>query len=330
MQYSVYVTRQIPEAGLEVLRRHCQVVDVNPADRKPTREELLAAVRDRDGVLCMLADTIDDTVLTAAGPQCRAFASMAVGYDNVDLAAATRHGVMVTNTPGVLTEATADLAWALLMSTARHIVESDKFFRTGRWDGWGPLQYLGVDVYGATLGIVGAGRIGTAVARRGAGFAMKVVYTSRKPNETLDQMGARRVDLDTLLRESDFVSLHLAFNASLRHLIGRRELALMKPTAILINTARGPMVDEEALVEFLRAKRIAGAGLDVYEKEPRPAPGLVELDNVVCIPHLGSATRTTREKMSVMAAENLLAAMRGARPPNLVNPDVLSAPPANP
>lgn len=325
MPYSVYVTRQIPQAGLDRLRRDCPNVDVNPEDRALTRDELLAAVRGRNGVLSMLNDRIDDAVLAAAGPQCRVFASMAAGFDNVDLAAATRRGVLITNTPGVLTETTADLAWALMLAVARRIVEGDRFFRAGQWTGWGPLQFLGHDIHGATLGLVGAGRIGTAVGRRATGFDMKLLYTDPCRNAALDQLGARQVDLDTLLSASDFVSLHLAFKENARHLIGRRELSLMKPTACLINTARGPIVDEAALVEALREHRIAGAGLDVYEQEPAPAPGLIELDNVVCIPHLGSASWTTRSKMSVMAAENLVAALKGERPPNLLNPDVLAA-----
>src|SRR5690606_32644812 len=233
-------------------------------------------------------------------------------------------------TPGVLTETTADLAWALMLATARRVVEGDRFFRTGRWPGWGPMQFLGHDIHGATLGIVGAGRIGTAVGRRSVGFGMRVLYTSRRASEPLDAIGGRRVELDTLLRESDFVSLHVALNDSTRHLIGRRELALMKPTAYLINTARGQVVDEAALVDALREHRIAGAALDVFENEPEPAPGLIELDNVVCLPHLGSATEATRGRMSRMAAENLVAALKGERPPNLVNPEGLKQPPAAP
>lgn len=324
MPFNVYVTRLIPEAGLEILRRHCRRVEVNPDDRVLGRAELLAAVRGRDGVLCLLTDTIDEEVLAAAGPACRVFANMAVGYNNVDLAAATRRGVMITNTPGVLTETTADLAWALMLAVARRIVEGDRFFRTGRWPGWGPMQFLGQDVHGATLGIIGGGRIGAAVGRRAVGFGMRLLYADPRPSTELDSMGARRVDLDALLRESDFVTIHAPLDESTRHLIGRRELELMKPTAYLINTARGPIVDEAALVEALRNRRIAGAGLDVYENEPQPAAGLVELENVVCIPHLGSATQATRGRMASMAAENLVAAMRGERPPNLVNPEVLA------
>ncbi len=320
--FNVFVTREIPQAGLNILRQHCRV-DMNPDDRALPRDALLAGVGGRDGVLCTLMDSIDEEALAAAGPGCRVFANYAVGFDNVDVAAATRRGILITNTPGVLTETTADLAWALMMSVARRIVESDKYFRSGKWRGWGPMQFLGHDIYGTTLGIVGAGRIGTATGVRAAGFNMKILYTSSKDNETLNRLGGKRVDLDTLLRESDFVSLHVAMNERTRHLIGPRELELMKPSAYLINTTRGPVVDERALVAALQAKRIAGAGLDVYEDEPRPAPGLTALDNVVCIPHLGSATHATRSRMATMAAMNLIAALKGETPPNLVNPEAL-------
>jgi glyoxylate reductase len=325
MQFQAFVTRAIPEPGLEIVRWACARVDVNPEDRVLTRQELLQGVRGRDGVLCLLTDTVDDEVLAAAGPQCRVFANYAVGFNNVDVAAATRRGILVTNTPGVLTETTADLTWALLMAVARRIVESDRHFRTGKWTGWGPMQFLGRDIHGATLGLIGAGRIGTAVALRSVGFGMKLLYTDVTENDRLGRLGARRVPLEALLAESDFVSIHLPLGEDTRHRIGRCELERMKPTAYLINTSRGPIVDEKALVEALKARRIAGAALDVYENEPTPAPGLVELDNVVCIPHLGSATGATRTKMAVMAAENLVAALRGERPANLVNPEALSA-----
>lgn len=313
---NVYVTREIPAVGLEMLRTACRRVEVSPHDRTLTRAEFLSEIRGRDGVLCQLTDKIDDEAFDAAGPQCRVFANFAVGYNNIDVPAAKRRGIAVTNTPGVLTEATADLAWALILSVARRVVEGDKFFRTGKWNGYGPLQYLGRDVAGATLGIVGAGRIGSATARRASGFRMQVLYTSRHRNPELDAVGGRHVELDTLLRESDFVSVHVALTPETQHLIGPRELSLMKRTAYLVNTSRGPVVDEAALVAALREGRIAGAGLDVYENEPIPAPGLIELDQVVCIPHLGSATVATRDKMATMAAGNLLAVLRGETPPN--------------
>ena len=306
-----------------MLRENGLTVEGNPHDRNLVREELLTGVRGRDALLTMLNDTVDDEVLGAAGPPCRIVANYAVGFNNVDLAAATRHGIMVTNTPGVLTETTADLAWALMLAVARRIPEAQAFVRSGRWSGWGPMQFLGHDVHGATLAVIGAGRIGTAVALRGTGFRMRLLYVDRHNNLELDRIGGRRVDLETALRQADFVSLHLPLLPETHHLIGRREFEMMKPTACLINTARGPVIDEAALVEALRARRIAGAGLDVYENEPALTAGLAELDNVVCIPHLGSGTEAMRGRMAVMAAANILAALNGREPPNLVNREVL-------
>lgn len=329
MAHQVFVTRRIPESGLEMLRSACDRVNIAPEDRPVRRDELLRGVAGCDGVLCHLTDRIDDEVLDAAGGRCRVFANYAVGFNNIDIEAASRRGIVVTNTPDVLTETTADLAWALMMSVARRIVESDRFFRTGRWDGWGPMQFLGHDVHGATLGVVGPGRIGTAVARRARGFDMRVLYTGNRPCPPIEESGGRRVDLDRLLAESDFVSLHVPLTDKTRHLIGPRELGLMKPSAYLINTARGPIVDEAALVEALTARRIAGAGLDVYENEPQPAPGLIELDNVVCVCHLGSATEATRSEMSLMAARNLLAALAGQTPPNALNPQAFASRPTS-
>lgn len=326
MAFNVFVTRKIPQVGLDVLGRNCGRVDVNPHDRMLTRQDLLKDVRNRDGVLSMLTDTIDDELLAAAGENCKVFANCAVGYNNIDVPAATRRGIMIANTPGVLTETTADLAWSLILSAARRIVEADKFFRTGKWDGWGPMQFLGHDIHGATLGIVGAGRIGTAVGLRSRSFNMNILYTGMKPNQTLDNIGGKKVELEYLLRQSDFVSLHLPLNDQTKHLIGQRQLEMMKTSAYLINTSRGPVVEEAALVRALYQKKIAGAALDVYENEPAPAPGLIELDNVVCIPHLGSATEATRAKMALMAAENIVAALKGKVPENLVNPEVLKTP----
>lgn len=323
MGWKVYVTREIPKLGIELLQQYCEVVEVNPDDRSLTQNELLQHVKGKDGVLCLLSDRIDDAVFAAA-TGVKVFANYAVGYDNIDLEAAKRYGVMVTNTPGVLTDATADLAWALLFAVARKIVVADCYVREGKFQGWGPLLYVGHDITGKTLGVIGAGRIGTAMALKSQGFQMRVLYTSPKKNQTLeDAIGAQRVDVKTLLQESDFISLHVPLLAETRHLIGQDELRFMKPTAYLINTSRGPVVDEEALVQALKEARIAGAGLDVYEEEPKLAPGLTELDNVVLLPHVGSGTIETRTKMSVMAAENILAGLRGERPQNLVNPEVL-------
>jgi len=299
------------------------VVEGNPHDRVLTREELLREVRDRDGVLPLLTDTIDEEVLAAAN-KAKIFANYAVGFNNVDVAAATRRGIMVTNTPGVLTDATADLTWALLMAAARRIPESERFLRAGKFKGWSPTLFLGADLVGRTLGSVGAGRIGTAVAERSRGFRMRLLYADPVRNETLEkEFGAQRVDLETLLRESDFVSLHVFLDASTRHLIGAPQFKLMKPTAYLINTSRGPVVDEQALVEALKNGEIAGAALDVFENEPELAPGLAELENVVIVPHIASATLWTRARMADIAVDNLLAGLKGERPPNLVNPEVL-------
>lgn len=322
MGYNVYVTRRIPEAALELLRRECDVVEVNPEDRALTRAELLDKVRGRDGLLTLLTDSVDEEVMRAARGAC-GFANCAVGYNNIDVAKATELGLVITNTPGALTDATADLAWALLFATARRIVESDRFMRSGKFEGWGPMMFLGADITGRTLGIVGAGRIGTAVALRSRGFNMKVLYCNPAANETLEkELGARRVGLDELLAESDFVSVHVLLTESTRHLFGAAQFRRMKRTAIFINTSRGQVHDEAALVEALRSGTIAGAGLDVYEDEPKMKPGLAALDNAVLCPHIGSATIWTRTRMATMAAENLLAIVKGRRAPHCVNPEV--------
>lgn len=326
-RFNVYVTREIPQAGLDLLREFCDV-EVNPEDRVLTREELIEAVRGRDGVLCLLTDTVDDEVLEAAGPRCKVFSNYAVGYNNIDVEAATRRGIAVTNTPGVLTKTTAELAWALMLSVARRIVEADRFTRAGKFRGWSPMLFLGSDLSGKVLGIIGAGRIGTAMALMSRGFGMRVLYYDPKieRNETLEyELEAKKVDLERLLRESDFVSIHVPLSDETRHLIDERALSLMKPTAYLVNTSRGPVVDEAALVRALKERRIAGAGLDVYENEPELAPGLAECDNVVLAPHIGSATLETRSKMAKMAASNLIAVLRGERPQHIVNPEVLEA-----
>ena len=317
----VLVTRRIPEAGLALLRERFDVV-LNEADRPLTRSELLDQVRDVDGVLCLLNDRIDGEVMDAA-VRAKGFANHAVGYDNVDLPAATRRRLPVSNTPGVLTDATAEMAWTLLFAVARRIVESDRDNRTGRWGGWGPLQYIGGDVTGRTLGVVGAGRIGEAFALKSRGFAMPVLYADERPNLTLEQeLGARRVPLEELLAAADFVSVHVPLMPATRHLIDAAALARMKPTAYLINTSRGPVVDEAALVAALRARTIAGAGLDVYEDEPRLSPGLAELDNAVLAAHTGSATVAARNNMALTAARNLMAMVAGERAPNCLNPEV--------
>jgi lactate dehydrogenase-like 2-hydroxyacid dehydrogenase len=292
-------------------------------------QELIELASQSDGMITLLTDKITANILDAA-PRCRVYANYAVGYDNFDVAAATDRGVALANTPGVLTDATADLAWALLFAAARHIVTGDKMVRERRFHGWEPTLLLGQDISGSTLGILGAGRIGTAMARRAVGFGMKILYLRPRsgPSAEMDGLGATAVDLDTLLSESDHVSIHLPLNDDTRHLIGARELSLMKNTAVLVNTGRGPVVDERALAEALRDRRIFAAGLDVYEREPAVEELLLGLPNVVLLPHIGSATFTTRARMARMAAENVLAVLRGGVPPHCVNPDHRSRIPA--
>jgi glyoxylate reductase len=317
----VYVTRLIPESSLALLKKQCEV-EVNPHDRPLTQEELLLQVRNRDAVLCMLTDKINAEVLDAAGPQVKIFANYAVGFDNIDIPAASSRGVLVSNTPDVLTDATADMAWALLCAVARRVAEGDRFTRAGKFTAWKPLMMLGLEITGKTIGIIGAGRIGQAFAHRARGFKPTLLYTANTPKPEFEaQTGATFADREALLRQADFVSVHLPLTPATRHYIGARELNLMKETAILINTSRGPVVDEKVLVKALREKRIWGAGLDVFEREPELEPGLSELENVVITPHLGSATIETRGRMGNLAAENILAALAGTMPPNCLNPD---------
>jgi glyoxylate reductase len=322
----VFITRPIPEPGPGLMARGIADVEItrNPEDRGLSHDELRRAVVGCEAVLCLLTDAVDRDILEAARG-CKVFANMAVGYNNIDVAAATELGIMVTNTPGVLTTATADLAWALILGIARRVAEGDSEMRAGRFPGWGPLYMLGGDVTGATLGLIGPGRIAAAVARRALGFEMPLLYHGRRPSAELDAMGARGVGLDELLASSDFVSLHVPLSAETRHLIDATALAKMKPTSYLINTSRGPVVHEAALVAALNSGQIAGAGLDVYEDEPRMVEGLERCTNALLLPHLGSATHAARAAMSRMAAENLMAALEGRAPPNLLNPQVLQA-----
>jgi glyoxylate reductase len=320
-KFNVYVTRLIPVAGLTLLRESCNV-EINPEDRPLTREELLKNVKGRDGVISLLTDRIDGEVMDAA-KGVKGFANYAVGFDNIVVPEATKRKLPVSNTPGVLTDATAEMAWALLFAIARRVVESDQFMRTGRWAGWGPLQYIGGDMTGKTLGIAGAGRIGTAMALKSKGFAMKVLYTDEIANPVLEkELGAKKVSFEELLRESDYVSVHVPLMASTRHLFNAKVFEMMKPTAYLINTSRGPVINEAELVEALKKNVIAGAALDVYEYEPKMVPGLAELVNVVVTPHTASATKETRTNMSLKAATNLLAMLKGERPPDCLNPEI--------
>ena len=296
-----------------------------PKDGPLAEEAIRVAVEQNGcrGILSQVMDPIRESVLSAPG--LRIVSNVAVGFDNIDLAAATRHGVMVTNTPGVLTHTTADFAFALMMAAARRVGEGDRFVREGKFRGWAIDMLLGQDVWGATLGLVGVGRIGGAVARRARGFDMRILYTDEVAlsAEIEQELGATRVDLATLLHEADFVSLHVPLTAQTRHLISTDQLAQMKPTAVLVNTSRGPVVDEASLAEALRRRVIFAAGLDVFEHEPDVDPALLELDNVVLAPHIASGSVRTRSEMSAMAVRNLLAGLRGERPPNLLNPEVL-------
>jgi glyoxylate reductase len=325
----VLVTQRVPEAAIERLREAVGkdgTLDINPdPDRIWTKQELIDRLRggDYNALYCLLTNPIDAEVLDAA-PGLRVVANMAVGYNNIEVDEASRRGIAVTNTPGVLTDTTADFAWALLMASARRVVEADKFLRAGRFYGWGPLMMVGQDVYGKTLGVIGFGRIGRAVARRATGFDMQVLYYDRQPADpdTEKTLNARLVSMEELLHESDYVTIHTDYNPETHHLIGQPELASMKRTAYLINTARGPIVDEAALAEALKNGTIAGAGLDVFENEPEVHPGLLELDNAVLVPHIASASLDTRNAMAMMAAENVIAALKGEMPPNCVNPEI--------
>lgn len=320
----VLVTRVIPEEGLVPIRQACEV-DLWTDELPPPRDDLLRRVAGVDGVLTLLTDRVDDEFLDAAGPQLKVVSNLAVGFDNIDVAACTRRGVPAGNTPGVLTETTADLAFALLMAAARRIPEGVDYVREGRWKTWGPMLLMGVDVHGATLGIVGFGRIGREMARRGRGFGMRILYHDVHPASAEDEaeLGAMRVELDELLRESDFVSLHVNLTDETHHLIDADALRAMKPTAVLVNTSRGPVVDPAALEVALRENEIFAAGLDVTEPEPLPAEHpLVGLPNCIVLPHIASASQATRGKMAAIAAANLLAGLREERLPAPINPEV--------
>lgn len=316
----ILIAREVYPEVLARLQQHFEV-DYHAVDAPLTTEQLAARLADKDGVLTMPTERIDAALL-AACPRLRAVCNSAVGYNNFDLAACTRAGVMATNTPGVLDDTTADIAWGLMLASARRIVVADRWVRAGQWGGWKFKGWLGQDVHHATLGILGMGRIGQAVARRAAGFEMRVIYHNRTrlPLERETECRASRVDKATLLRESDFLVLMLPYSPEAHHAIGAAELAQMKPTAHLINVARGGIVDDDALIEALQTHRIAGAGLDVFENEPALDPRFFALDSVVLTPHIGSASSATRLKMAMLAADNLIAALTGSTPPNLLNP----------
>lgn len=327
-QQTVFVTRILPQKGLDpILKAPDLKVDVWEGELPPPRDVLLQKVKGIHGLYCLLTESIDGDLLDAAGPQLKVVSQMAVGVDNIDLQACTGRRIPVGNTPGILVQATADLTLALLLGTARQLVRAAEAVKAGQWRTWVPMAFTGPDVYGSTVGIIGLGQIGLAVARRLVGFNVRLLYHSRQPTPAASEVRATYVDLDTLLAESDFITLHCPLSPETRHLINAERLRQIKPTATLINCARGDVVDQEALVEALRKGDIAYAGLDVTSPEPLPADHpLLTLPNVTVLPHIGSASITTREKMAFMAAQNLLAGLRGERLPHCVNPGVYERP----
>jgi glyoxylate reductase len=318
----VFATHNLFDAARQILQESCEVEYWAKTERPP-REEVLRGVKDKEGLVCLLTERVNDELLEAA-PKLRIAANVAVGFDNIDLAACTKRGVVATNTPGVLDETTADFAWTLMMAVARRLAEGEALARSGNWTNWNLDQLVGTDVWGKTLGIVGFGRIGRAMARRASGFQMKVIYSDavRAPEEAEEELRAGYREMNALLAEADFISLHVPLLPETRGLFDAAKFQRMKTTAFLINTSRGPVVNEEALVAALEGGRIAGAGLDVYEKEPFIHPGLKRA-NVVLAPHMASASLETRAKMARMAAENVAALFKGQRPPNMLNPEVL-------
>ncbi len=320
MNPKVVVTREVFDDSLAYLAAHCEVID-NQADVPYTPDALAAKLAGCDGLMCALTDKVD-AALIARVPHLKAVANIAVGYNNIDVPACTARGIQVTNTPGVLDDSTADLAFALMLATARRVTEVEAYIRKGEWTGWKLKQWLGVDVHHATLGIIGMGRIGQAIAKRAAGFDMKVIYHNRTrvAPEIEARANAAYVSMDALLAQADFVVLQMPYSPETHHLIGAAQLKKMKPSAILINSTRGGVVDDAALIDALKHGTIRAAGLDVFENEPKLNPAFLELKNVVLVPHIGSSTEATRRAMAMTAAKNLVAALRGERPPNLVNP----------
>jgi glyoxylate reductase len=318
----VFVTRIIRDKGLDLVKEACQA-EVWPEELPPSREVLMERVRGMDGLLCLLTDRIDGEMMDAAGPGLKVISNHAVGFDNIDVAAATERGIPVGNTPGILTDATADMAFALMMAAGRRVVEAEKFLRAGKWKTWGPSLLLGVDFAGATLGIVGFGRIGQAVAKRAKGFDMRALYYDPSAPAEYPELNAVSTDLDTLLRESDFVSLHVPLTPETRKMVGADFLGRMKPNAVLINTARGGVLDQTALYDTLKEHRIFAAALDVTDPEPLPLDSpLLELDNCLIVPHIASASVHSRDMMAFLAAKNLIAGVNGERLPHCVNPEV--------
>ena len=322
-RWPVLVTRRLPKPAMDAIHSRTDA-DVWEEETAIPRDELLSRVAGKRGAVTLLTEKVDDEFLDAAGPDLVIVANYAVGFDNIDVPALTKRGVMATNTPDVLTETTADTAWALMMSAARRVPEGDRFLRAGTTWIWGPEMMLGQDIHGKTLGVVGFGRIGQSVARRAAGFGMRIVYFDLyRPSEEVERsLNAEYRDLDQLLAEADFISIHVALTPDTRHLFGAEQFRAMKDTAVIVNTSRGPVIDEAALAAALAGGEIFAAGLDVFEKEPEVHPDLLAQPNAVVIPHLGSATVETRNAMGMLAADNLVAGLEGARPPTLLNPEV--------
>jgi lactate dehydrogenase-like 2-hydroxyacid dehydrogenase len=313
----------IPQENIDELRKHFDVA-VNPDDRALTKVELVENAKGCDALITLITDTVNGELLDAIGPQCKVVANYAVGFNNFDVAAATQRGVILTNTPGVLDDATATHAFTLLLATARRIAEADKYVRDGKWKGWAPMFFIGMDVDRRTLGIAGMGRIGSNIARKAKGFDMKIIYADARRNLQVErELGAIYVDKETLLKESDFLTLHVPLIPETHHYIGEKELRLMKKTAVLVNASRGPVVDEKALLKALQEKQIWGAGLDVFENEPEIVAGLTELDNVIVVPHIASATIETRINMGKIAVNNVINVLNGQPPETCVNPEVL-------
>lgn len=317
MKPILFLTRRIPEPAIKRLEEKF-TLKINPYNRALTHQELIEGVKDAEALICLLTDNIDKEVISAA-PKLKVISSYAVGYNNIEVEYATQLGIAVCNTPGVLTETTADLTWALILTTCRRISESERFLRKGNFKGWEPMLMLGLDVYGKTLGIIGMGRIGQAVAKRATGFAMRIIYYNDVPVSNTLPFETTETDLQTLLKEADIITLHLPLTKETFHLIGKEEFALMKENAVLINTSRGAVIDEKELIKALSEKRIFSAGLDVYENEPDIPQELLALENVVLLPHIGSASIETRTKMALLAAENAIAVMEGRKPPAQVN-----------
>lgn len=314
----VFITRQIPAEGIQLLSDRGYHVDLHSAGSAPSREQMLAGFREADAVITLLSDTVDRELMQHS-PHLKIIANYAVGFNNIDLQAAKELKIMVTNTPDILTAATADLTWALLLAVSKRVVEGDRYVRNGKFSGWGPLLMLGGDVTGKTIGIVGAGRIGQAVARRARGFEMNILYHSPRPKADFEQqVPARYCGFDTLIAEADYISFHCPLTEQTHHLLNRNNIYQVKKNAYIINTARGPVIEESALIDALKSGHLAGAGLDVYEFEPRLSPGLTDLPNVVLLPHVGSGTTETRREMALMAARNIIAVLEEGRALNPV------------